>query len=139
MPLNFFISPELGVVYVRYSGAICPEETLDAFADYMKHPDCRPGQKQLVDLRAVTEVNFDFPALLRMQAKKAERFHVPGASTLVAYLAGSPETIRIAVMAQQSWDGVSDVIARMFTDEAAALGFLGLPLGDLDAIFERTA
>ncbi len=139
MPLTFHILPDLGLVYVRYSGAIRLDETLDAFAEYAKHPDCRPGQKQLVDLREVTEVDFDYPALFRMQAQKAERFHVPGASTLVAYLAGSPETIRVARTAQRSWDGISDVIARMFTDEADALGFLGLPQTNLRALLVRTA
>ncbi|WP_306005556.1 hypothetical protein [Aquicoccus porphyridii] len=139
MPLTFRIIPDMALVYVQYSGQICPHETMQVFEDYVKHPDSRPGQKQLVDLRHVTKVDFDFPAFLRMQAKKAEAFHVPGFPTLVAYLADSSDTIRIARMAQRSWDGISDVIARMFTEEANALAFLGLPQTDLHALLARTA
>lgn len=139
MPLTFRILPDMALVYVQYSGAVCPRDTMQVFGDYVKHPDFRPGQKQLVDLRYVTKVELDYPELIKMQAKKAEGFHVPGAPTLVAYLAGPPATLRAARAIQRSWDGTSDVIARIFTEESDALGFLGLPQTDLQSILVRTA
>ncbi|WP_372675101.1 hypothetical protein [Aquicoccus sp.] len=139
MPLTFRILPDMALVYVCYSGAICPRDTMRVFNEYMSHPDFRPGQKQLVDLRQVIKIAFDYPELVKMQAKKAEGIYLPGAPTLMAYLTGSADTMRAARAIQRSWDGTSDVIARIFTDEADALGFLGLPQTELQALLVRTA
>lgn len=126
MPVRFEILSHLGLVHVQYSGLMRLEETRTAFGDYAAHPDRVPGLKQLVDLRAVTGSELDFPTLLKLQAEKADLFYRPDMQTLIAYLADHPETQRVAQMVQRSWDGIDGVTACAFTAEADALSFLGL-------------
>ena len=62
MPASFRILPKHGLVYVRLYGHIWPAESLEAFRNYLRHPDFRPGQKQLIDMGyhiAVTDLSFD--------------------------------------------------------------------------------
>lgn len=126
MPVRFRILPDIGLVYVHYSGIMRMAETLQAFGAYAVHPDRRPGQKQLVDLRDITGSEMDFPALMRLQAEKADVFYRPDTQTLIAYIAECPETIRIGHFIQRSWDAIDGVIACVFTTAPDALNFLGL-------------
>ena len=60
MPASFRILPERGLVYVQYSGFIRLADTQRLIQAYLAHPDRHPGQKQLVDLAAVTGFEQDF-------------------------------------------------------------------------------
>lgn len=127
MPLSFFIFPDDGLCAVRYSGVMRMEESAAVFAQYVRHPDYRPGQKQLIDLDDVTAMDTDFVGLMKLQAEKAGHMHGPELQTLIAYLATRPKTQKFARLIQRSWDGIDGVVARVMTDEAEALDFLGLP------------
>ena len=82
MPASFRILPERGLVYVQYSGFIRLADTQRLIQAYLAHPDRHPGQKQLVDLAAVTGFEQDFVGLMAVQAAKAAIF-----------FAGSPSRI----------------------------------------------
>ncbi|MBP9182340.1 MAG: hypothetical protein KBF78_04340 [Fuscovulum sp.] len=127
MPVTFQILRDRGTVYVRYDGQARIAETIEAFAAYTTDPDCRPGQRQLVDLSGLTGVETDYLSLMQMQAIKADHFGREGQQTLIAYFAPSRKGQDLALAVLRSWDGVDRVAARMFEDEAAALAFLGLP------------
>ena len=127
MPLDFRIQPQHGLCVVRYDGVMRMDESAAVFARYVRHPDYRHGQKQLIDLDGVTEISADFPALMKLQAEKAGHLHGPAWQTLIAYLATRPETLRFAHLIQRSWGGIDGVVARVFDEEAAALAFLGIP------------
>jgi len=129
MPLSFRIFPEHDLCLVRYRGALRIDETLAVFEAYARHPGYRPGQKQLIDLTDVTDIEQDFPGLMKLQAHKAGRLHGVGWQVLVAYLATEPGTLRLAQRIQRSWDGIDGVVTRVFTDADAALDFLGVPSG----------
>lgn len=126
MAVSFRILPRLGVVYVRYEGIAGMQDGMDAFAAYMRHPDCRPGQRQLVDLSPVTELERDFAGLMKFQAIKADQFQRAGPTTLVAYVAPHAPARKLADFAARAWAGQSHVQPRVFEDEADALAFLGL-------------
>lgn len=126
LPVSFRILPRLGVVYIRYEGLAGMQEGIDAFSAYMRHPDCRPGQRQLVDLSPVTELERDFAGLMKFQAIKADQFQRAGPTTLVAYVAPHAPARKLADFAARAWAGQSHVQPRVFEEEAGALGFLGL-------------
>lgn len=127
MPVTFRILPDLGLVYVRYEGFALVAESLAAFADYARHPQCRPGQKQLIDLSGITGFEKNFVQLLKLQAKKAEVFTGHGAQTLIVYYAPDPEAFAMARLIERSWEPFPAVIALVQDNEPGALSILGLP------------
>lgn len=127
MAVSFRILPDRGLVYIRYDGSLNATEGMVAFRDYMAHPDCRPGQKHLVDLSRVTTVERDYAVILQLQATKADHFLGPATETLIVYFAPTPVPRQAAGIILRSWDGVDHVIARVLDDEAQALAVLGQP------------
>ncbi len=125
MPVTFRILNSRALVYVRYEGFASLQDSFDAFAAYARHPDCHPGQRQFVDLTAITGVERNFVKIMELQAVKAEVFVAHGQQTLVAYYAPSDLARNAAALAARAWDGVSGVVARIFDTEEAALAFLG--------------
>jgi hypothetical protein len=139
MPLSFHILADRGLVCVKYQGFIKIETTAKAFAQYMAHPDCRPGQKQLVDMRGVTGFEKDYAKLMAMQAQKAEQFTGQGMETLIVYLVDDQQHGHLARVIIQSWDGLDGVVARIQTDEADALELLGQPERTVDELLRRVS
>lgn len=137
MPVSFRIFPERGLVLVRYAGFARLQETLEAFGRYAAHPDCRPGQKQLVDLSGVTGFEPDFAKLMEIQAHKADVFAAEGVETLMVYLAPDKASKEIAQLALRSWEPFDFVIALVQEDEAQALELLGQPERSLDELWAR--
>lgn len=126
MPLTYRILPAKGLVYVKYTGLVTPTETARVFAEYASHPDRRPGQKQLVDLSAITGIAADYPDIMAMQARKAQTFLEGPVPVLIAYHAPTQLGWRMSAMILKSWKGLPGLVARVFHDEEAALDFLGL-------------
>lgn len=137
MPVAFRILRDRGLVYVRYQGHAGAAESMRAFAAYMAHPDCRPGQKHLVDLAGVTSFDEDFTAIMALQALKTEQFVNQPVETLLAYHAPGPAARQMARFVLRSWEGSDHVVARVLDTEAQALAFLGQPetrISDLLAV-----
>jgi hypothetical protein len=137
MSVSYRIFPDLGLVYVRYQGFARVADTERAFAAYSVDPDCRLGQKQLVDLREVSGFERDYPKLMQLQARKAELFATQGVETLVVYLVSSAETRDMVRTALRAWDGIDGLVALMQTDEAEALHLLGQPEDTIRALLEK--
>lgn len=126
MPVTFRILPKHGLVYVRYEGQARLIDTTTAFAAYTVHPEFRPGQKQLVDLSAITGWDGDFLELMKIQAQKAEAFRGVGAQTMMVYYAPTKTSLDLAKIALQSWDGLDGVITLVQQSELGTLALLGL-------------
>ena len=137
MPISFRILPGRGLVYVRYAGHISFSETAQAFGEYMRHPDMRLGQQQLIDLSLVTDWVRDFGALLKLQAQKADAFLGAGHEVLFVYLAPSDRTQPMARMVLRSWEDVPGVIPLIAETEADALEVLGQPERTIDAMLQK--
>lgn len=134
MSISFTIFPERGLVYVRYEGFIDVEETAAAFADYARHPDRRPGQKQLVDLAAATGCDQNFARVMELQASKADVFLENGGQVLLVYYAPTRAAMDIAAIVRRSWEGLDSIVLRMVQTEEEALNVLGQPELSLDAL-----
>lgn len=138
MGLNFRILPAAGLVYVRYGRIATVKESQLAFAEYTKHPDFRPAQKQFVDLSAIEAFESNFVELIKFQAKKAEAFHGQQEQTLLVYFAPTDTSFELAKYAIRAWSGLPNVIATIQQDEAEALEFLGRPERSLAALLTET-
>lgn len=127
MSISFRILPDRGLVFVRYEGVIHFADSERAVAAYAADPEARPGQKQLVDLAAVTGWERNFPRLMRLQTAKAEVFLGSRHDLLIVYHAPSVRTRELARLTLRSWDGVPGVVPLVQETEAGALNVLGQP------------
>lgn len=134
MPAAFQILPQLGLVYVRYSGIMLVEDSLAAFGAYARHPDARPGQRHLIDLSRITDMERDFARIMQLQAAKGENLAQREAETLMVYFANTPISRRAAALAKNSWSEEHGVIALVQETEAASCEALGLPFRTFDAL-----
>jgi len=139
MSVSFRIFPERGLVVVRYQGYAYLDDTLAAFGDYARHPDRKPGQKQLVDFSGVTGYEKNFTKLMETQARKVDVFAAEGAETLMVYFAPTPLARDLARLVLRSWEPFDSVVAMIQEDEANALELLGQPERSLDALWERAS
>lgn len=127
MSVSFTIFPRRGLVYVRYEGQVTLNRTAEAFAEYARHPDRAPGQKQLVDLTHVTGFDADYAALLKIQAQKADTFLEGGRETLMVYYAPTQLAYELAMLVRRSWEGLEGIAMRAVQSEEEALHLLGQP------------
>ncbi|MDA3888497.1 MAG: hypothetical protein PF443_06775 [Allgaiera sp.] len=127
MSVSFTILPHRGLVYVRYEGFVHHDDTVAALAAYSRHPDRAPGQKQLIDLAAVTGYDADYTRLLQIQAQKADLFLEQGRQTVMVYFAPTRITHEMAAIVRRSWDGLDGIVMRTAVTEAEALEILGQP------------
>ena len=136
MPVSFKILPRRNLVLFRYSGMVTLQESGEIVAKAAAHPDHRAGMRQLCDLSAVTGVERDFPALLRMQARMAEDLHSRSGDLFVVFYAPTPIGQDMAQMARKSWEGLNSVIVLVQNRESDALALLGLPETSLAALLD---
>ncbi len=127
MAVTFRILKSQGVVFVKYTGHAILSDASRVFGDYAAHPDCAPGQKQLIDLSGITGWDQDFVQLLKFQAQKADAFMGKGAETLIVYYAPTKVSQSIAQIAMQAWEPFPSVVPIVIEDEAESLNVLGLP------------
>lgn len=138
MSVSFRILKNHGLVYVRYEGHACLADTTRVVADYVGHTDYRRGQKQLVDLSALTGWDGDYLELMKVQALKAEAFFGGENATLLLYFAPSALSFRLAKLALNSWDGLDSVVARVQQSELGCLTLLGLAERSFAQLLENT-
>lgn len=135
MSVTFRILPERALVYVRYEGLVRPEEGFAALRDYAEHPDCRPGQRHLVDLSAATDVERDYLGIFRIQALKADILMPLATESLLVFYAPTEIAQFIASSALRSWEPFSHVVVRVTTKIAATCKVLGLDETGLSDLF----
>ncbi len=136
MSVSFRIFPRRGLVYVRCEGVVRVPETMAALEDYFRHPEFRPGQRQLVDLAPVTGIDVDFVDLMKLQARKAEAFYGGRSDTLVVYHVPTSLPLEMVRMVNQSWEGIDGVVVALMQTEEDALAALGQPEGSFAELME---
>ncbi|SHH13976.1 hypothetical protein [Marivita hallyeonensis] len=134
MPATFQILPSHNLVYVQYSGLMLVEDSLRAFGAYAQHPDARPGQRHLIDLSRITDMERDFAKVMQLQAAKAEDLAHNGLETMMVYFANTPVSLKAAALAKNGWSASQGVIAIVQETEAAALSSLGLAFSNISAM-----
>ncbi|WP_299789797.1 hypothetical protein [uncultured Marivita sp.] len=134
MPATFQILPSHNLVYVRYTGTMLVEDSLKAFAAYAQHPDARPGQRHLIDLTRITEMEANFAKIMQLQAIKGAELAMREAETLMVYFANTPLSLKAAALAKNGWSASQGVVAIVQETERTALDALGLSHDSLDAL-----
>ena len=131
MPASFQILPQHNLVYVRYSGLMLVEDSLKAFGAYAQHPDARPGQRHLIDLSRITDMERDFARVMQLQATKGADLAMRETETLMVYFANTPVSLKAAALAKNGWSASQGVIAIVQETEEAALSALGLAVSSI--------
>ena len=137
MPASFQILPAANLVYVRYSGLMRVEDSLKAFGAYAAHPDARPGQRHLIDLSRITDMERDFAKIMQLQATKGADLAMREVETLMVYFANTAVSLKAAALAKNGWSASQGVIAIVQDTEETALAALGLAAASFDALLEE--
>lgn len=125
VPVAVKIFPERGLVFVRYRSRASVHDGMQAFAEYIRHPDFRPGQKQLIDLSAISTFTMTPSDLLKFNALRVSGIAGDG-ETLMSFYAPTPQGQKVARISVRAWEPFNVVVARVFDHEEGALSFLGL-------------
>ena len=136
MPVTYQILPRHNLVYVRYSGAMMVEDSLKAFDAYARDPNARPGQRHLVDLSRITDMERDFARIMQLQATKGAELAMRETETLMVYFANTSLSLRAAALAKNGWSVSQGVIAVVFEREDAVMSALGLPCETIDDMLQ---
>lgn len=134
MPVSYAVLPHRNLIRFTYHGEVTFAETTEIVARAARDPAAQPGMRHLCDVAAVTGVERDFAALMRMQARIAEDLVTPAEPLLVVFHAPTAAGQAMAAMARRSWDGLDSVRVLVAEDAERALDILGLPAADV-AVF----
>jgi hypothetical protein len=113
------------------------EDSLKAFGAYAKHPDARPGQRHLIDLSRITDMERDFARVMQLQATKGADLAMRETETLMVYFANTPASLKAAALAKNGWSASQGVIAIVQETEEAALAALGLAAASINALLDE--
>lgn len=127
MPVDVHILPKHGLVVARFHGHVRLEECLASAQGYAQHPDCRPGQNQLIDLSGMTSYERDLVQIMALMAKLPDHLLAPGAEPMVVYLAPSAVAQEVTTFVLKSMAGIGGVSVSAVADEEHALEVMGLP------------
>lgn len=131
MPVTYRLVPSRNLVVVTFSGVAGLDETLQGARQTAQDPAFRPHMRHLVDLRAVTGWERDFPGFMALQARLMDVFRWRPAQALVVTIAPHRPAKEMAGLVNRSWDGLDGPLLRIVTDEDQALALLGLREGSL--------
>lgn len=126
MPTALTVLPHYGLMYVRYSGHATAAEAIEAFQEYLDHPDYAPGQKHLIDFTEVTGFEGDYTKLMELQARLVDTV-MDGQQALFVYCAPTPLTQQMSQHSVTAWKDIKKVVVRVLTTEAEAMDVVGLP------------
>jgi hypothetical protein len=137
--VEYQILDEFALVYVQYSGIATVADGTECFGRYLGDPGRRPGQRQFVDLSAISGFENDFGALFRLQATKASALMRDENPAMMVYLAPTVISLKMAHQILRSWEGLDGAVIRLAEDWDGAMDILGLPRSALDHLLTRTA
>lgn len=138
MPVTLRILNSHGLVFVRYQGVATLHDTLEVFGEYLSHPDCRPGQKHLVDMSGITGWDGNYVDLMSMQAHKATAFVNQAAQTLIAYYVPTEIGRTIGQLVMNSWEPFPSVVPILVDSEETALSTLGVDCSSFSELLAST-
>ncbi|MGR3805550.1 hypothetical protein [Marinibacterium profundimaris] len=127
MTMKLRVFPRRGLVFFSAHGRLTASAMIGACRLCLRHPDFRPGQKQLFDLTEVTGFDCSASGLLSLQAKQLDLFAWDGAETLIVYHAPHRAAQDIAQRVLRPRGSMKGVIPRIQEHEADALSLLGQP------------
>lgn len=127
MPVSFRILPEHFLVYVHYEGVLRITDSSRALATCISLPDYRFGMRELIDLTDVTDMEPDYPGIMKHAALEASVHARADEPTLVVSLAPNERAQRIARIVTRAWEDCRALRAITVATEAEALAVLGVP------------
>ncbi len=138
MAYRIRILPEHDLAYFRYSGTASIDDYLAVVDQYPRHPDFRLGQKNLVDLTRLEDIERDYARILELQARIAgfvQSTQNDIFSVIVAPSAIAQEASQIVL---RSWEELNArVVRRMVRNMEEAAVLLGISPAALAPLFEE--
>lgn len=139
MPLKYTIHQAVNLVYVQCWGNVTLAESMESLGQYSGDPAFRPEQRQLIDLKDVTQYERSYPEMMKLQARQVDIVSLSRMPTMLVYHAPTPMCVAMARMALKSWDGLSTIVGRIAQNEAEALSMLGIDGHSFADLRQRTA
>ncbi|MEM8730403.1 MAG: hypothetical protein AAGF79_10845 [Pseudomonadota bacterium] len=135
MPVSFRIFPNRGLAFLRFDGHLDLEDMLAMLKAYKRHPDRRPGQKQLIDLGQATGFDRDYAKIFAIRARQIDLFASGTVETLMVHYAPTriARDISLTVFGPQA--PIKGVIPLLQDTEAYALSLLGQPESSFEDLF----
>lgn len=131
MPVDFRLLPSRNLIILTFHGVAGLAEAMEAATACARHPDFQPHRRQLVDLRAVTGWERDFPGFMALQAALVEVFDWKRTEAMIVAIAPHRPAQEMAGLVGRSWQGLGGPALRVALDEVQALGLLGLREGSI--------
>lgn len=126
MPVDFRLLPSRNLIVLTFHGVAGLGESMAAATACARHPRFHPHCRQLIDLRAVTGWERDFPGFMALQAALVEVFDWKRTEAMIVAIAPHRPAQEMAGLVARSWQGLGGPTLRLVTDEGQALAMLGL-------------
>ncbi|GMG84749.1 hypothetical protein LNKW23_39650 [Paralimibaculum aggregatum] len=139
MPIAYWISTELDLVYARHSGRLALQDYLATFRHYRADRNYRPGRAELIDQSTMTAIDTSLDDLRNLLDEVNRQF--PGAGAGTPTVLWAPGDLAYAMSCRyralaSTVPGIEVVVER---EEHRALAALGLPDRRLVDLLSRAA
>lgn len=125
MPITFHVLPARNLIVSRYWGEIGDAEFIESYRRLCARPDVRPGSRELVDLRDVTDMPITASAM-REVAEIVETFLGDEGQTMQTAVIASTELEYGLSRMYQAFASASPEQVEVFRSPEEALAWLGL-------------
>ncbi|MFD1343179.1 hypothetical protein [Litorisediminicola beolgyonensis] len=139
VPTEFRILARRGLCYVRHHGSLEIAEIARVFEAYLAHPDFRPGQTQLLDMRDVTDHRISYAELMSFHTRVASLMPRSHAEMIAGILVASKPGRQLAEFYERYWSSVPEMLVTVQEDPAALLDILGQPERTIEDLLETAA
>lgn len=125
------VLPEKSIAYFRFSGEMGVQDGVDAFVDYIQHPDFSPKLTMLTDARGVTVEKSSFKEILFATVGLTQHLRMFDAGAKSVIIVDSDTVYGVGRLLEQILEFTSKIKVHMVLSEGEALRHLGLPENSL--------
>jgi hypothetical protein len=136
MPINITIIEDKNLAHVRFEGHATATESSEAFEAYLKHPQSRPDQHNIVDLSRVTDFDPEYLKISEFHAQMDAGVALVRATPIYVHIANTPVSRRMAQLTVNALAVSPNIIVRVVDSEERALEVLGLPFKTMAQLYE---
>ncbi len=121
------VLPEKSIAHFRFFGEMGVQDGIDAFVEYIQHPDFSPKLTMLTDARGVTVDKSSFKEIFFATVGLAQHLRKFDAGAKSVIIVDSDTVYGVGRLLEQILEFTSKIKVHMVLSEGEALRHLGLP------------